>query len=640
MIDSKRLRTLVCKLHNESIGIAERVETLHVICIEAGFCHEFLDQAKFISVLGLDALVHISMDEWPESGNLARSRSKFDVVVPSKGGYWSMRRAAITALAEMSNYIPYTEQMWEVGLFLRFPQMLQHTFLKYQPGKSRRLLMRTLKDATHFVCERIVNICANSVSTPVVQQFLLNDIAPLLIRHFVVPDEDDPAERRSSREAEQRHDRLWDDLAEPPYDIMPYNFCRFFANILQITPDAKKVEFVEMGLLQKLRNCKPSAMGETARGMATSMAEQAWDRHMCAQRTAAQAQATTAQEWRQRGNEFFNQGDYAGAISAYSKGIAIHNGDVALLTNRSLCRLKVGKVKGAEGDARDALAINPWNKKAWCRLGDAYRAQGEGRARAGPHAAQLPAMCYAAALEASPGDPELTQRLAEATEALAGEAVWKVEDIPDMGGDIEAYMRWCQWVGLPRRAALPRGRHNAMSGDLERDLERISKTAKGAVSLHLKPVIQRAKALAGVMDVRPQRGFWSVSWTDTSLRQRSSGHVTYIINVCNNETGGIVADTMCLGVPCATTVLATLACAICYPRDGSPACRPYRVLLAHRMSDMFELLKGNLARWGVTADGESRLEAELTAARHGTHPLGLNNLGAYRDAKSEDEEGD
>lgn len=65
------------------------------------------------------------------------------------------------------------------------------------------------------------------------------------------------------------------------------------------------------------------------------------------------------------------------------------------------------------------MKADPTLAKAWCRLGDAYRALGRW---------QLAHLAYTAARELAPEDPDLQDRKADAASHL--DTVWAVEDIP------------------------------------------------------------------------------------------------------------------------------------------------------------------------------------------------------------------
>ena len=69
---------------------------------------------------------------WPEGGDLKASAHVYDEAVDVDcGRRRSMRRAAVCALAEMSNYRPLLTRMVEAGLFDTVPQMLRDSLPRW-----------------------------------------------------------------------------------------------------------------------------------------------------------------------------------------------------------------------------------------------------------------------------------------------------------------------------------------------------------------------------------------------------------------------------------------------------------------------------------------------------------------------------
>ena len=81
-------------------------------------------------------------------------------------------------------------------------------------------------------------------------------------------------------------------------------------------------------------------------------------------------------EAKDKGNRLFKQGDYVGAVAAYSTVyLELKDHDLAshrtlyfaLLTNRALCYLSTKKWELCRKDCNAALAIDQTNAKAWYR---------------------------------------------------------------------------------------------------------------------------------------------------------------------------------------------------------------------------------------------------------------------------------
>ena len=82
---------------------------------------------------------------------------------------------------------------------------------------------------------------------------------------------------------------------------------------------------------------------------------------------------------KEKGNQLFKQGDYVGAISAYSVGIDFQHKDknitsyqtfyIAILTNRALCFLLLKQWGACARDCTSALALDPNCFKALYRRG-------------------------------------------------------------------------------------------------------------------------------------------------------------------------------------------------------------------------------------------------------------------------------
>jgi len=87
-----------------------------------------------------------------------------------------------------------------------------------------------------------------------------------------------------------------------------------------------------------------------------------------------------AENWRQKGNARFGNGEYHHALEMYTKAIAIHPVEAAYYGNRSACYLMMKKYKEALADARIAIQTDPNFEKGYLRLVRAALALGDVKA--------------------------------------------------------------------------------------------------------------------------------------------------------------------------------------------------------------------------------------------------------------------
>ncbi|CAA6653688.1 unnamed protein product [Spirodela intermedia] len=78
-------------------------------------------------------------------------------------------------------------------------------------------------------------------------------------------------------------------------------------------------------------------------------------------------------EAKSRGNESFKGGDYLGAIDAYTQAIDLDPTEATLLSNRSVCWIRLGQADRALSDAKACRIIRPDWPKACYREGVALR---------------------------------------------------------------------------------------------------------------------------------------------------------------------------------------------------------------------------------------------------------------------------
>jgi tetratricopeptide (TPR) repeat protein len=84
--------------------------------------------------------------------------------------------------------------------------------------------------------------------------------------------------------------------------------------------------------------------------------------------------AKLAEEWREKGNVLYKRGDTTGAEACYTHSLT-YSKTAAALSNRAMCRNKVGKYREAEDDASAAIEVDGTYVKAYHRRAAARRGQ-------------------------------------------------------------------------------------------------------------------------------------------------------------------------------------------------------------------------------------------------------------------------
>jgi tetratricopeptide (TPR) repeat protein len=79
---------------------------------------------------------------------------------------------------------------------------------------------------------------------------------------------------------------------------------------------------------------------------------------------------------KQIGNDYFKEGDYTKAAKAYSKALKIDKSNAILLSNRSACYVKIGKLKQAIDDSLECVKQASGWHKAYYRLAVSLNACG------------------------------------------------------------------------------------------------------------------------------------------------------------------------------------------------------------------------------------------------------------------------
>ncbi|CAM0947395.1 unnamed protein product [Alopecurus aequalis] len=81
---------------------------------------------------------------------------------------------------------------------------------------------------------------------------------------------------------------------------------------------------------------------------------------------------TRVSDLKRQGDEAFKKQDYLNASVLYTQALKMDNFDAKLLSNRSLCWLRMGNGERAFGDAHECLELRPKWAKAHYRLGAAF----------------------------------------------------------------------------------------------------------------------------------------------------------------------------------------------------------------------------------------------------------------------------
>lgn len=92
--------------------------------------------------------------------------------------------------------------------------------------------------------------------------------------------------------------------------------------------------------------------------------------------TVAFVCAETAEEYFNRGNIYIQQGNFAQAISEYTKAIKINPNDAQAYSNRGVAYDHQGNFAQAISDYTMAIKINPNDSEAYSNRGIAYALQG------------------------------------------------------------------------------------------------------------------------------------------------------------------------------------------------------------------------------------------------------------------------
>lgn len=78
------------------------------------------------------------------------------------------------------------------------------------------------------------------------------------------------------------------------------------------------------------------------------------------------------QKWVQLGNDYFDNGQPAQAVSAYAKALELDPGNTDVLTDQGVCFKKLGQFEKAVANFRKVQSINPKDEQSLVNLGIVY----------------------------------------------------------------------------------------------------------------------------------------------------------------------------------------------------------------------------------------------------------------------------
>jgi len=604
------------------------------------------ENREIIPVGGVKEFVRIATSDWPCDGDLASSCAPQDKAVHVGGNtYISLRREVIAALAEMSNYREVVEELVNHKLFDHFPTMLRHLCprFKYWQDYPDMYGIGPGVDQGQLMLERLVCIMANVVATrmgrsPYLHDLFVNRCAPLMIAHF--KNDRERALQEASTPPQRKRGLGRAPPATCPYgdkdcgccdrtfnrefgSTLDISYTRFFANLIQTCLPHEVLRLARTPLVQQLKE-----LPHTHQATPLHKMTEAWAAYALVRapkwRARYEARSFRAAALRLEGNAAFSAGQLQRAVELYSRALGLCNDDVALYSNRSLCHLKLGHLRRARTDAEEALKLDPTASKVWARLGDTFTARSW-------HQAALLAFRQGLALQ--PRDPAFKARVEQAIADLKGEAPW--ERVPDMSLEYEEYQRWCrtQPPAMKPRSRKGKPKEVQSPGTSQMDMQRVAGCRTMNLINNCRAVKEGYVALPHIRS-DPSCSFL-MSWSDTPMRQKSSGLVHYMLSVQDAATAQIVCSKIVLGTPRWQHVRTALYSAMMKPisNKGSKPRKPCTVFFAYRMREMYDKCEAEMSELGVQTQLETESEAREAAIEHETHMLGLNHLGGYKDAE-------
>uniref|UniRef100_A0A383WI69 C2H2-type domain-containing protein n=1 Tax=Tetradesmus obliquus TaxID=3088 RepID=A0A383WI69_TETOB len=565
--------------------------------------------------------------------------------------HWSLRRGALAAIAEMSNYGPIVDAVCDdVRIFKPswLPSRLQQVMTQCKYGLTVGQVAAQ-REQVHAIAERLLYLCANcSPAFPLVKA--LNAHCSLhVVRCFHdqwqckhEPLESDASSSRSSSSSSAsqprqapRHSipanmRIIGPMKEMAHrmsamqaesDMMSCSFGRYLTHCVQVTTEQQKLAWNEAGAIAKIQCVAAHTTGplHVDPDMVLQHLQPAWNLRARQQslehtRDVTAVAQVKAEQMRLAGNAAYKAGQLQEALQHYTAAAWVHPSDPLLYNNSSLVQLKLGHVTEAYSAVLAALGHCPGNAKAWLRLAEACKAAGRW---------QLAQLYYSMAVEElGVTDVAAQQSMLESRAHLS--RVWRWAEVP-VAWQLDALAKWLRMPAKPNTEA----GIAAWSQQLNDDWFRLSTfNSSRAMAVAHKNEVLAAQALraaeAGQLRRLPLSGHtWRLSWRQMDIRGLSSGHAKYEISLVLESTTWELT-TLVEGQPCAADLLALTALQCWAPVQAGARHRPKQLLLAARCKALFaELQDAVFGRWGIPLQLQSELEALRAAKEGGEHYLGL-----------------
>eukprot|EP00887_Chlorella_sp_A99_P001349 scaffold14.g1349.t1 len=276
----EELQSAVTTARNEQADVLERVKAVELLHNQAGWGE---NTREALAAGTMDALVHLATTDWPAAGDLAASPSPLDAAVQPEGsgGCWrSIRSAAVSALAEMSNYQPLAQGIVVAIQFAgdAVPRMLHDSLPRYPYGVSYAAVGRGRRHLQAFLGERLLNLLANCVALSEQVMRRCGDaildgydaFAELKAEGMADRGEGAGAARRGGEDEEGSEDGYDEDWILGPDNMLAEDYCRFWANGMRwVTSPAEQDRLVAKGLVGRLRQTESTAM--SGRAMAVKL---------------------------------------------------------------------------------------------------------------------------------------------------------------------------------------------------------------------------------------------------------------------------------------------------------------------------------------------------------------------------------
>ncbi|CAI8615571.1 unnamed protein product [Vicia faba] len=126
------------------------------------------------------------------------------------------------------------------------------------------------------------------------------------------------------------------------------------------------------GILEYMQSESKNQQGELVNGKESNGHKDDVSREQNIPEVSPEAKKRAA-ESKARGDEAFKRNDHYTAIDSYTQAIDLNPGDATLLSNRSLCWMRLGQAEHALADAKACRALRPDWSKACYREGAALR---------------------------------------------------------------------------------------------------------------------------------------------------------------------------------------------------------------------------------------------------------------------------